>query len=86
MQLQALQCTVDTAWPLETARRPPARSVRVEDPSGSLGGTGHWCLKLMKSGFTRAKVPWLKNRDILSARIDAKKQTDGTFKDTKKNV
>ena len=42
MQLQALQCTVDTAGPLETARRPPARSVRVEEPSGSLGtrGTG----------------------------------------------
>ena len=32
----------------------------------------HWCLKSIKSGFARAKVPCLKYLDVLSARIDAK--------------
>ena len=46
----------------------------------------HWCLKSMKSGFARAKVPCLKNLDVLSARIDAKKLTDDTLKNSKENV
>ena len=33
----------------------------------------HWCLKSMNSGFARAKMPCLKNLDVLSPRIDAKK-------------
>ena len=40
----------------------------------------------MKSGFARAKVPCLKNLDVLLPRIDAKKITDATLQDTKKNV
>ena len=40
----------------------------------------------MKSGFARAKVPCLKNLDVLLPRIDAKKITDDTLQDTKKNV
>ena len=40
----------------------------------------------MKSGFAKAKVPWHKNLDVLSARIDAKKLTDDTLKDTKEKV
>jgi hypothetical protein len=46
----------------------------------------HWCLKLMKSGFARAKVPCLKNLDVLSARIDVQKWMDDTLNDTKENV
>ena len=40
----------------------------------------------MKSEFARAKVPCLKNIDVLSPRIDAQKQTDDTLKDIKENV
>ena len=40
----------------------------------------------MKSGFARAKVTCLKNLDVFSPRIDAKKGTDDTLKDTKDNV
>ena len=47
---------------------------------------GHWHLKLIKSGFARAKVPCLEYLDVLSARIDTKKHTNETVKDTKKNV
>ena len=39
-----------------------------------------------ESGFARDKVPCFKTHDVLSARIDAQKRTDDTFKDTKKNV
>ena len=46
----------------------------------------HWCLKSMKNRFARATLPCLKYLGVLSARIDAKKQTDGTFKALKKNV
>ena len=46
----------------------------------------HWCLKSMKSGFARAKVPCLKNLDVLSPRIDPQILTDETLKDTKENV
>ena len=35
----------------------------------------------MKSGFARAKVPCLKNLDVLSPRIDAQKLTDDTLKE-----
>ena len=38
---------------------------------------------LMKSGFARAKVSCLKYPYVLSARIDAKKQMDDTFRNTK---
>ena len=34
----------------------------------------HWCLKLFKSGFAIAIVACLKNLDVLSLRIDAKKK------------
>ena len=40
----------------------------------------------MKSGFARAKVSCLKNLDVWSARIDAKKITNDTLKDTEENV
>ena len=40
----------------------------------------------MKSGFGRAKVPCLNNLDVLLPRIDAKKLTDDTLKDTKENL
>ena len=40
----------------------------------------------MKSEFARAKVPCLKNIDVLSPRIDAQEQTDDTLKDIKENV
>ena len=48
--------------------------------------TDHWCSKSMKSGFARAKVPCLKNLDVLLQRIDAQKWTDDILQDTKKNV
>ena len=47
---------------------------------------GHWCLKSMKRGFARAKVLCLKNLDILSPRIDAKKLMDDTLQDTEEIV
>ena len=40
----------------------------------------------MKSGFAGAKVPCLKNLDVLSPSIDTKKSADYTLKDTKENV
>ena len=43
----------------------------------------HWRSQSIKSGFARTKVPCLKNLDILAPRIDAKKLTDDTLKDTK---
>ena len=43
-------------------------------------------MKSITSGFARAKVPCLKNLDVLSPRIDAKKLTDDTIQDTKENV
>ena len=46
----------------------------------------HWCLKSMKSGFARAKVPCLKTLDILSARIDAQKWKEDTLNNTKVNI
>ena len=45
----------------------------------------HWCFKSIKSGFAIAKVACLKNLDVLSLRIDAKKITHDTLPDTKKN-
>ena len=35
--------------------------------------TYHWCLKSMKGGIARAKVPCLKNLDVLLSRIDAQR-------------
>ena len=35
--------------------------------------SGHWCLKSIKSGFAIAIVASVKNLDVLSQRIDAKK-------------
>ena len=46
----------------------------------------HWCLKSIKSGFAIAIVANLKNLDVLSQRIDARKFTHGTLQDTKENV
>ena len=40
----------------------------------------------MKSRFARVKEPNLKNLDVLSTRIDAKKIMDDTLNDTKKNA
>ena len=50
------------------------------------GAWCHWCLKSMKSGFARAKVPCLKNLDVLSPRIDAQKWTADTLKDTQESM
>ena len=33
----------------------------------------HWCLKGIKSEFARATVPYPKNLDVLTPRIDAQK-------------
>ena len=42
--------------------------------------------RAMKSGVTRAKVPRLKNLDVLLPRIYAEKWMADTLQDTKKNV
>ena len=43
-------------------------------------------MKSVKSGFTRTKVPCLKNLDVLLPRIDAKQLMNDTFQDTKKKL
>ena len=42
-------------------------------PNVNKTDTMHWCMKSMKSGFTRAQVPCLKNLDVLLPRIDTQK-------------
>ena len=42
-------------------------------PTSLLTAPCHWCLKSMKGGFVRAKVPCLKNLDVVSPRIGAQK-------------
>ena len=46
---------------------------------------GHWGFKSIKIGLAKAKVPCVKNLEVLSSRIDAQNWADDIFKDTKKN-
>ena len=55
--------------------------VKLSKSYGSLQGLtfSHLCLKSRESGFARAIVPYLKNLDVLTPRIDAKKITHYTL-------
>ena len=69
-----------------TTGEPIVKVVIRRQPEDTVKTTGHWCLKSKKSGFTRAKVPCLKNLVVLLPRIDAQKGTNNILHNTKKNV